>query len=131
MVPPKFWLFALLGMAAVTAPTSELYAQTSDEERLEFNIPPGNLMGVLASDFPQQSGRRVLSMSKEVVELQTAGVRGIMTRREALERLLAGTGMTFMVDELGGYAVEPLANVRVPGGPCVREKKMPFTCREQ
>ena len=131
MIPRRLTLVTFLAMAAAIVPASELRAQTSDEELLEFNIPPGNLMGVLVSDFPQQSGRRVLTMSKEVADMQTAGVSGIMSRGKALERLLAGTGMTFMVDELGGYDVGPLSNVRVPGGRCVRDKKMPFTCRQQ
>jgi hypothetical protein len=47
----------------------------------------------------------------------------LLTPPEALERLLSGTGLTFLQRDDGGFMIEPLANVRVPGGRCVMDKR--------
>src|SRR5688572_24534927 len=58
-----------------------------------FNIPAGAATGTLKS-FVQQSGVEVLYSVDTVVGAKTNAVRGDMMPREALLRLLDGTGLS-------------------------------------
>lgn len=123
----KFSLIALLGLAAATGlPAPAAPAQQSG---VSFTIPAGSLIDALTA-FQDQAGVPPTGIGPQVMGRQTAGVSGTMAPREALERLLIGTELTFLERDDGGFMIEPLANVRVPGGRCVLDKRKQ-KCREQ
>jgi len=63
-------------------------------ERHSFNIPPQPLQSALVQ-FGQQSGRQVGADGNVLRGVSSPGVQGTMTVAEALQRLLAGTGLTY------------------------------------
>ncbi len=103
---------ALLGTSAITLAvavgTPVAFAQSADVQTVQapalrtFNIPPQSLASSLPL-FGQQSGRQISADSALVRGLATQGVQGTMSVDEALQRLLAGTGLTYSV--LGGTTI--------------------------
>jgi len=63
-------------------------------ERRSFNIPPQPLQSAMVQ-FGQQSGRQVGADGNVLRGVSSPGVQGTMTIDEALQRLLAGTGLTY------------------------------------
>jgi catecholate siderophore receptor len=59
-----------------------------------FDIPAGSLDTVLA-DFEQVSNLTVVVSKKGIGSLASPGVSGVYTPEQALEKLLAGTGLTY------------------------------------
>ncbi len=126
----KLGLVALLGLAAVTGFPAAADAEPPTQPAVvSFSIPAGALMDALGA-FQDQAGLPPTGVGPQVMGRQTAGVSGNMPPREALERLLNGTELTFLERDDGGFMIEPLANVRVPGGRCVFDKRKQI-CREQ
>jgi hypothetical protein len=127
----KLGLVALLGLSALTLPPESLAAQLRAQQGkvVPFNISPGTLLDALTA-FQDQAGTPPTGVGVAVMGKQTAGVSGELPPREALERLLSGTGLTFLERDDGGFMIEPLANVRVPGGRCVLDRRK-AKCREE
>ena len=72
--------------------------QVAQRAERAFNIPPQPLAGALAA-FGQQSGMQV-SVSAGVAQAASSpGVTGTMTPTQALDRLLAGTGITYTLTD--------------------------------
>jgi hypothetical protein len=64
----------------------------------EFNLSPGPAEQTL-NTFARQSRMQVIFPTELAQGVQTNGVRGAYTVREALDRLLAGSALTAQVDE--------------------------------
>lgn len=121
---------ALIATALLTLSTEPLRAQVPAEPKIvTFNIAPGSLIDALMA-FQDQAGVPPTGVGVEVMGKQTAGVSGNLPPREALERLLSGTGLTFLERDDGGFSIELLSSVRVPGGRCVLDKRKQ-KCTEQ
>jgi iron complex outermembrane recepter protein len=67
-------------------------AQETGEER--FDIPPGDLQAALLA-FSQQAGLQLLYAAELTAGLRTEGVSGVYRPEQALDLLLAGTGLTY------------------------------------
>jgi iron complex outermembrane receptor protein len=65
-------------------------------ERRSFNIPPQPLQSALVQ-FGQQSGRQIGADNTILRGVNSPGVQGSLSIEEALQRLLAGTGLTYSV----------------------------------
>ena len=73
------------------------------EARIAFDVPAGEARDTLKK-FAQQAGREIVF--SPVGAIQTQVVKGQFTVREALDRLLAGTGLTAFEDaKTGGMVV--------------------------
>ncbi|MCC7342729.1 MAG: TonB-dependent siderophore receptor [Bryobacterales bacterium] len=59
-----------------------------------FDIPAGPLGGVL-EEFRQASGLQFRLGSPQIREIQSPGVRGLLTSQQALEQMLRGTGLEY------------------------------------
>lgn len=93
-------LASALGVVGASAPAS---AQTQETAEHSFNIPPGDMTSALQA-FATQTDRNVLFTPEMVAGKTSPGVRGQMSERQALEALLAGSGLSF--NQTGaGYAV--------------------------
>lgn len=139
MVSRILGLFVLLGLAAVTVPVDRLRSQTSadQEKAVSFNIPPGDVFEVVVYFFTQSGARNVdvnltSAQQNAIASQKSPGVTAVLPPREALKRLLSGTGLTFLDDGAGGYYINRIEDVRVPGGRCVRDaKQAPGVCTEK
>lgn len=73
--------------------TDTAWAQAVDEGAArEFRIPP-KALGEALADFGQQSGLQISVDSRQVKDLRSPGVFGRMPPAQALDRLLAGSGL--------------------------------------
>jgi len=94
----------VVGAVMATSPVAVSFAQempaasqlVQATERRSFNIPPQSLQSALVL-FGQQSGRQVGADTALLAGLSTQGVQGMMTVEEALQRLLASTGLTYSI----------------------------------
>jgi hypothetical protein len=59
-----------------------------------FDIPGGTI-GNVAQRFSAATGIRIALANESMRDLSSPGVNGLMTREEALEQILAGTGVGF------------------------------------
>jgi len=87
----------LAGMAAIGMPAQAQGrpdAGVAQAETRTFDIPPQPLDSALLM-FGRQSGRQIVSQSSLVSGLASPGVQGTLSVDAALQRLLAGTGLTY------------------------------------
>jgi iron complex outermembrane receptor protein len=89
--------------AVVPGPASALLAQT-----IVFDIPAQPLAGALDS-FARRTGWQLGYTSDLTMGLTSPGVQGTMGAIEALDRLLAGSGLTHVETAPGVITLEPLA----------------------
>lgn len=90
---------ALLGAAAIAAicPATAM-AQASGEATVrDYDIAPQALSDALI-DFGRRSGLQVSVDADQVQGVRSPGTRGRMSAREALDRLLAGSGLVWRLD---------------------------------
>ncbi len=112
---------ALLALCAVSVTPGTGRAQQPAPNELAqasrmFDIPPQTLTGALAA-FGQQSGMQV-SVSAGVAQgVMSPGAGGVMTSVQALDRLLAGTGITYTVT---GSNTALLRSAAAPGSSAVQ-----------
>jgi hypothetical protein len=90
--------FLKLGIAALLWVASAALAQT--EPVREFNVPPQSLEAALRQ-VAAESNLQILYDPKDVRGLNTQGVRGSMSPRQAIEKLLDGTGISVSFGESG------------------------------
>lgn len=93
---------AALGLGTAAAAPSPAYAQ---EALRSYDIPPQDLDDALR-EFGRQTGRDVLFTPVSVAGRRSGALNGQMTERQALESLLAGSGLRFEQTASGGYAVQ-------------------------
>jgi catecholate siderophore receptor len=85
-------------------------ADAQNRPALRFDIQPGRLSDVLAA-FERSSGIEIRIATDAIRDIQSAGVTGVFTPEQALDRLLAGTGAGFTFSDLNVVTVD-LAAVR-------------------
>lgn len=88
------WLAFCLAVALFAAAPRERTGMT-------FDIPAGPAEKAIG-EFSAQSGFEVLYPSSVIKGLRTPAVKGRMTPREALDALVAGSGLTVVHDEKSG-----------------------------
>lgn len=96
----RVWAGALLASVAISglsAPTVARAQTASPEAARTFDIAPQSVVDALA-DFGRQSGLQVSMDADQVRGLSTRGVHGTMTPSQALDRLLASTGVTGRIE---------------------------------
>ncbi len=90
-------LLASVAAVGLVAPHAAR-AQTSSAARTsEFNIPPRTLSDAL-TDFGRQSGMQVNVNADQIRGRSSPGVAGRMSNAQALSHILAGTGLTWRLD---------------------------------
>ena len=94
---PAMRVFLLVCVLFVTA--GALCA--ADAAVKAFDIPAGAASRTLRL-FAQQSGREIVFSAEDIGETQTNSVRGELAAPEALNRMVAGTGLTVGVEEKSG-----------------------------
>src|SRR5262249_9416291 len=86
----------LLSVGYLTSGVSE--AQTgvtaSDTRAQIYNIK-AQALGAALQEFAAQAGLQLLFSESDVAGMRTAGLQGRFTKDQALERLLAGSGLSF------------------------------------
>lgn len=99
----------LLALSLVVA-GGALAQGASPEAKQKFDLQAGAVEPVLKA-FSAQSGRQVIVPTELVNGLRTTDVKGDFTPREALNKLLTGTGLVVAEDEkTGAFAIK-----RAPG----------------
>ncbi|MFA9462422.1 TonB-dependent siderophore receptor [Thiohalorhabdus sp. Cl-TMA] len=92
---------ALIGYGAA-APAAAGYeppllvaqAETESPKKQRFDIPAQALSSAL-TEFGRETGLQVAVKTEQVADLRTKGVRGRLTAKRALTKLLAGTGLVY------------------------------------
>lgn len=101
---------ALSAMAQTPAPTGQ-QVQGQAPPVLRFDIPPQDLDTAMTR-LADQAGIRLLGASGDLAGKRTAGLSGAYTIAQALNALLAGSGVGWRVSEANTVVLERLA----PGG---------------
>jgi iron complex outermembrane receptor protein len=106
------WMLGLhLALAAPAAAEGTMLAQA--ETARSFDIPAQSLAAALLQ-FREQSGLQIAYRTADVAGLTTGGVSGSLAPREALRRLLAGTGLIHDVTAEGTVTI---ARIESGAGP--------------
>ena len=101
--------FPRLALAAVLAFGLTLISAAADAGRKTYNLPAGEAAETL-KQFSAQSGEQILYPVTQVTGAKTNAVKGDLTAREALDGMLAGTGLEVVQDEkTGALAVKKAA----------------------
>jgi catecholate siderophore receptor len=94
------------GAAHVRAEAAAAVAAAAVQATFRFDIPGGSLDTVLAA-FQSATGVTITVPKRTTVEgLSSPGVSGSYTVEHALDRLLAGTGLSFRLSTANTYALE-------------------------
>ncbi len=106
--------------------------QASEPAHRNYDIPRGDAAGTLKR-FADESGRQVVFLVDAVRGITTNAVRGGYTVREALQRLVADTGLVVVEDDRSGALMvnrlasrEPPPSKTNPPPPPAPMKKSPF-----
>ena len=110
------WI-ACLALAGVIVGSSASFAAAVDAPKRRFDLPVDSVEKSLKR-FAEQSGLQVLYPTKLAQNLRTKSLQGMFTPRDALERILAGTGLIAVHDEKSGA----LTVLRAPVGENKRER---------
>src|SRR5262249_47397913 len=96
-------------VAAITFSTIHLAAATEADAAIRHstNIPAQPLESALET-FAKQRDIQLLYSTDVVGQLQTAGAVGELTAQETLEKLLAGTGLTYKYLDGSAVTIVPL-----------------------
>jgi catecholate siderophore receptor len=127
----RHWIIAMGAMGAIVAFTMGnsrqmmvAYAQenngvlevvrATDEgaDVYRFDIPPGVLKTVLES-FEKTTGIKVDAENKDVLDVASPGVSGMLTSEQALQKILAGTGVSYTFKGTRSVALELRAEAAV------------------
>ena len=101
------WAAAGLALAG-PGPSAHAQAAATAETRHRFNIPQGPLDQALGS-FGRQSGAVISVNAALTAGLRSPGLAGSYTARQALDRLLAGTGLQAVRESNGEYTLRKQA----------------------
>jgi iron complex outermembrane receptor protein len=85
-------------------------AESDATARLNFDLPAGDARQMLRQ-FAAQAKREIVFPVELVTGITTKAVKGEFTAREAIERMLAGTGLVAALDDkTGAFAVKRVAD---------------------
>ena len=80
-------------------------ARAAEAAKKNFNLPAG-VAGETLKQFAKQAGREIVFAPEAVGTVPTNAVKGELTPREALDQMLAGTGLVASQDvKTGALAV--------------------------
>lgn len=116
LVTPTCLFVASIG-CAVSA-----QAAASDESKRAFDLPRGDAATILRQ-FAAICGRQVFFMMDKVKGEQTNAVAGKFSPREALDRMLSGTSLVALQDEVTGNFVISRRNASAPRPELERDPK--------
>ena len=91
----------LTGVARAQERGAPVPISSAADGKRSFNLPAGSAERTLKL-FSEQSGRALLTATTVVQGVRTNTVQGELTAREALDRMLAGTGLISAQDEKNG-----------------------------
>ena len=91
---------------ALAAAVASLLAFSAQAQDLKFDIPAGDLKSALDA-YINQTGQQIVYKSDDLKGKASPGARGSMTSDQALEALLAGTGLQVSRDASGAVVVFP------------------------
>jgi hypothetical protein len=98
-------------------------ADASESRRKPYALPAGEAPLAL-NQFAEQSGEQVIFLLNQVKGVRTNAVNGRFTAREAIERLVADTGLRVVADQqTGAFMIQRLAERPPPGGTSDSNKK--------
>lgn len=97
-------LFAGVALATV-AGVAQAQTPTPAPVQINFSIASGPLGGALNA-YASQAGRQLMFTSDQVAGRRTQGLSGRMTPDEALNRLLAGSGLTAVRSTSGAWVLQ-------------------------
>lgn len=100
-------LLAASSIAWMSTSIRSAQAQTQISAQQDYAIAPGSLRAVLSA-FGQASGLMISYSAASVENRQSGGVSGRHDAAEALNMLLAGTGLQAVAQSNGGYLLAPL-----------------------
>src|SRR5882757_1645783 len=83
-----------LGCAAGGTAIGQAGSAASDSQTQTYHIGAQNL-GSALQEFAAQAGLQLLFSESDVAGMRTSGLQGSFTKDQALERLLAGSGLAF------------------------------------
>jgi len=99
--PAGRWIaFSRFAVAVVVLLASSLAAQVTGD-RKAFDVPAGEAQDTLKV-FARQAGQQLFYPTNEVRGLRTRALRGRLSIRDGLDRLLDGTGLKATVDQKSG-----------------------------
>ena len=82
-----------------------LAARDANASKINFELPPGPAATTLKT-FSRQSGEEIIFLVDQVRALKTKGITGPLMPREALDRMLEGSGFSAVQDEnTGAFAI--------------------------
>ena len=88
-------------------PPTPVARLATDAPRVKFDLPAGDAVVALQA-FCQQSGEEIIYPVEQIRTIKTHDVRGELSARAALDRMLAGTGLIVVQDErTGALAIRP------------------------
>jgi outer membrane receptor protein involved in Fe transport len=93
-------------VAAALATTACMmgYATEAQAQVRQYAIPPGPLKDALNA-YAAQSGTQLLYQPNALANAQSRGVSGTLSSREALDRILSGSGFRAVTDRSGALAI--------------------------
>jgi outer membrane receptor protein involved in Fe transport len=104
-------------LAVVAALTAALALSAADAAKKNFDLPAG-AAGETLKTFAKQAGREIVFSAEAVGAVSTQAVKGELAPREALEAMLADTGLVATQDaKTGAFAVRKGAGVEAKNGP--------------
>jgi len=110
------WTYALLTVGVALMGSVPSHAVAADlDSRYAFAIPSQSVSAALLT-FSEQAKIQVMTASADLAGITSPGVSGDHTAREALDALLAGTGLKFRSVTADAVAIEP-AKGRRTGAP--------------
>ncbi len=105
----RHWPIALLLLTTLlAAPTANAQSPATDVASVEIAIDAQPLENALI-ELSQQTGIGIFVPAELVQGMQAQPLHGALTMEEALQQLLAGTGLSFQRNQSGGYVVTPPA----------------------
>ena len=101
-------------LVAVLGAPAAVHAADAPQRR--YDLPAGGAETSLKL-FSEQSGRGVIFSTDALKEIQTNAVQGEFSAREALERMVTGTGLVIGIEEkTGAFAVRKGRPTQTPQG---------------
>jgi iron complex outermembrane receptor protein len=112
----RWWLGSVAGAAILLGmdpASAQQPAQTpaTQERQTVFDIPSQDLNSALLA-FADKAGLQLFYDANRVSGRKSAGVSGTLTARDALSRLLSGTGFTYRFTNATAIALEALPETR-------------------
>ncbi len=95
------WALALAGAYLLALMSNPVVAQ---ERRIDFDIPPQSLSSVIRA-LSERADIQVLYVEADVRDRRSSGLRGSFTVRQALNRVLGGSGLDYTFTASGAVAI--------------------------